>query len=38
MFDKLYITPILSKIDAKVQEYISLIRKDSKTEENPILK
>ena len=38
MFDKLFITPIFSKIDTKVQNYMSIIQKDRKTEENPILR
>ena len=38
MFDKLFITPILSKIDSKVQNHVSLIRKIRKTEENPVLR
>ena len=38
MFDKLFISPILSKIDTKVQNYMSVIRKDKKIEEHPVLR
>ena len=37
-FDQLFISPILSTIDIEVQNYMSHIWKNSKTDENPILR